>query len=316
MQFTYGEWDNISYSKKCALTFGNFDGVHLGHQSVLNALRQNALRLSLPTVVVLFEPQPREYFAVDKDLTRISSLRDKLACLKDLGVDAVFCLKFNDSLAQCSASDFIQEVLFDRLKAQYILIGEDARFGLERQGDVELLFTKAHELGKKVTILANLKTNDQRISSTIVRAALKRGQFQVAQQCLGRPYSVIGRVAYGKNHGSKFGLPTLNLHIRNKYPPFNGVFSVHIVEDNGSITEGIANWGLRPTVCGKKMVLEVHGFQLAKNLYGKLVKIIFLQKIRAEKQFASFASLVEQIKRDIVIAKKFFTSLKEQQGNS
>lgn len=306
MRFSYGVWESIPLSTKSVLTFGNFDGVHLGHQTILKMLKQQAVKLSLPTTVLLFEPQPREYFQ-HKNIIRLSSLRDKVVRLKNLGIDFVYCLKFNTSLATCSAEDFIHKILFERLQAEYILIGEDARFGLNRTGNANLLHQEAKKTKKTVEIVTNFSLNAMRISSTVIRQALLDGKFKEAAKYLGKPYSVIARVAYGQGLGRNIGVPTLNLHVRNNYPPLTGVFAVHIVEINGNISSaGIANWGFRPTVCGQKLILEVHGFQLTGNLYGRWVEIIFLKKIRDEKKFSSFSSLVQQIKADIYTAKKYF----------
>lgn len=347
MQFSYGATKSI----KSALTFGNFDGCHLGHQAVIQRLKQKASALSMPTSILLFEPQPREYFqhkvglalaqhahqkeqdsskdknSTENNIIRLSSLRDKLIRLKDFGIDFVHCLKFDSSLARCSAENFIHKILFERLQAEYILIGEDARFGFNRTGDAKMLSDAAKKVGKTVEVISNFDLQGMRVSSTLIRKSLLEGQFNEAAKYLGRPYSVIARVAYGKGLGRTIGVPTLNLHVRNNYPPLTGVFAVHIIERNDNIpnklqnhalcegrgssaksiiSEGVANWGLRPTVCGQKLVLEVHGFQLTGNLYGKWVEIIFLQKIRDEKKFASFDSLVQQIKTDIDAAKTYF----------
>lgn len=291
----------------CVLTLGNFDGVHIGHQALLTALRQESKRLQLPMVVVIFEPQPEEFFSKADAPARLTSLRDKLRFLAQYDVDIVHCLHFSSKLAMFSAVDFAEEIF--ALGAKFILVGEDCKFGYQRQGDSHLLTQLAGTHACQVQVFPKLAQHGVRVSSTLIRKKLSQGDLTGAVELLGRPYSVLGRVVRGFGRGSQVGVPTANLLLNYPRPPLAGVYAIQAVLPDKRICKGIANWGVRPTIGGMHFCLEVHIFGLEENLYGKYLEVCFLKKIRSEKRFESMEILVKQIHQDIQKAQDFFKGL-------
>ncbi|WP_028389586.1 bifunctional riboflavin kinase/FAD synthetase [Legionella fairfieldensis] len=302
--------ERVSYfSQGCVATIGNFDGVHLGHQALLAALRAQADVMQLPLVVLLFEPQPAEYFRAQQAPARLSSLREKLDILKLCKVDFVYCLKFNETLALMSAQSFASHYFFSLLQVKYLLMGEDFRFGQGRLGDVGLL----REMGKTcnwvVETFADFSPGDERISSTKIRQALSQGNLAYATELLGRPFSFCGRVIKGDGRGAQWGIPTANLNLRRSVLPLRGVFCVRVQRETGEYLNGVANLGSRPTVDGTKNVLEIHLIDFNTPLYGEMLKVFFLHKLRDEIKFCSIDNLIAQINADINAAQQFFIHL-------
>lgn len=289
-------------------TIGNFDGVHLGHQALIKKLREKADALGLPFIVILFEPQPREYFQRDKAPARLSSLREKLEVLHLWQIDYVYCIKFTEQIAQTTASDFVRQILFSQLNIKYLLVGEDFRFGKNREGDISLLQRISSEYACEVDVYADFCLADERISSTKIRHALQAGDLQTAAQFLGRPYSICGRIMHGDKRGRQWGIPTANVGLRRFSVPLQGVFVVQ-VQVAGQTLYGVANIGRRPTVDGSRCILEVHLFDFDQSIYGELMQVFFLHKLRDEVRFTSVDALIAQIDNDIVEAKKFVTYL-------
>ncbi|RZN55504.1 bifunctional riboflavin kinase/FAD synthetase [Avibacterium paragallinarum] len=294
----------------CALTIGNFDGVHLGHQAVLRHLREKATALSLPMVVMLFEPQPSEYFMGDKAPPRLMRLRDKLSALADLGVDYVVRIKFNRAFASLSAEQFIQEYLVQQLKVKFLSIGDDFRFGAGRQGDFALLQQAGEKYGFTVEDNCSFQLNEQRISSTAIRQALAEDDLALAQQLLGKPYCIYGRVVQGNKLGRTIGFPTANIRLQRQVNPVKGVYAVKVKLPNGAEYKGVANIGRRPTINGVKQLLEVHLFDFKQDIYGQPLQVELCNKIRDEVKFPSFDSLKEQIAKDVEVAKDYFSQAK------
>ncbi|MFU2048059.1 bifunctional riboflavin kinase/FAD synthetase [Avibacterium gallinarum] len=290
----------------CALTIGNFDGVHLGHQAVLRHLREKVTALSLPMVVMLFEPQPSEYFMGDKAPPRLMRLRDKLSALADLGVDYVVRIKFDRAFASLSAEQFIQEYLVQRLKVKFLSIGDDFRFGAGRQGDFALLQQAGEKYGFTVEDNCSFQLNEQRISSTAIRQALAEDDLAHAQQLLGKPYCIYGRVVQGNKLGRTIGFPTANIRLQRQVNPVKGVYAVKAKLPNGAEYEGVANIGRRPTINGVKQLLEVHLFDFKQDIYGQPLQVELCHKIRDEVKFPSFDALKEQIAKDVEVAKEYF----------
>ena len=287
-------------------TIGNFDGVHCGHQALLKTLRLQADRLSLPMLVMLFEPQPGEYFRGQQAPARLSSFREKVDVLRQLGVDYICCLKFDNYLASMAAVEFAERVIFSLLQAKYVLIGEDFRFGHDRLGDVALL----SELGDKVACLvqpfSDFFIDNQRVSSTKIRQALQAGELDYAAQFLGRAYSMCGRVVHGNGLGRQWGIPTANLSLRRNNLPLKGVFCVQVMRQGKLTLNGVANIGCRPTVDGTKNVLEIHMFDVDESFYGDMLQVCFLHKLRDEMKFESVDALITQIHNDVLVAKNWF----------
>jgi riboflavin kinase/FMN adenylyltransferase len=280
----------------CVATIGNFDGLHLGHQKLLNTLKQEAKAMNLPSAVILFEPQPNEFFA-----------QDKLSGLQKCHVDYVVCLKFDQKLADLSAEDFVNEILVEQLGVQKIIIGDDFRFGHKRSGDIHLL----KQLGQRYHFTAQAldtysSANEERISSTRIRQALQQGDLESAEKLLGKPFAISGRVVHGDKRGRQIGFPTLNILLQRKTAPISGVFVVRVFGIAEHPLKGVANVGNRPTVDGTRSVLEIHLFDFDQTIYGAQLYVEFIHKLREEKRFESFEKLKEQITLDVKQAREYF----------
>lgn len=293
--------------KGCVATIGSFDGVHLGHQLILQQLIQVARAQGVPAVAIVFEPQPTEFFAGDKAPARLMRMREKLEALWAAGIDKVLCLNFNETLRNLSAEQFIDRVLVQGLGIKHLVVGDDFRFGCDRKGDYALLQTKGAELGFAVTDTHTLDIDGKRVSSTRIRHLLEAGNFPEAEKLLGKPYGVYGRVVYGKQLGRQLGVPTANVDLRRYRSPLHGVFAVTAIFTDGTQVQGVANVGVRPTVNGlKKPLLEVHLFNFSRDIYGAVIDVVFHHKLRDEKKFASLDELKAQLQTDIAEAKAFF----------
>ncbi|MDH5231677.1 MAG: bifunctional riboflavin kinase/FAD synthetase [Gammaproteobacteria bacterium] len=279
-------------------TIGNFDGVHRGHQAIIERIQQKALELSAPTVLITFEPYPQEFFAGDKAAARLMRFREKMERFKELGVDKVLCLRFNAKLASLSAEDFIQRILVQGLQVKHLVVGDDFRFGHQRRGDITLLQQAARDFGFGLEDTPTVEYQGQRISSTRVRDALAKGDCTQMDALLGHHYFLAGRVAHGDKRGRTIGFPTANIHLRGKTAPVSGVFAVSVEGIDSAPLGAVANIGSRPTVDGIKKLLEPHILDFSSDIYGRHVKVNFLHFIRAEQRFDSLQALVAQIEKD------------------
>lgn len=294
-----------------ALTIGNFDGIHLGHQAMLSRLKDAAHRLGFPACVMTFEPHPREFFAPDQAPTRLTSLREKLQLLAQSEVDCVHVCRFNYDFARISAEEFITRILNQELSVRWLLVGDDFRFGARRAGDFTMLQTFAAENGFAVEVMPSVIIEDQRVSSTAIRQALASGDLNSARKLLGRAYSISGRVIDGDKLGKQIGFPTANIQLKHNRPPLSGIFAVAV---RGAIRsspatelQGVASLGVRPTVHENgKPVLEVHLFDFNQEIYGHHLQVDFLHKLRDEEKYADLDTLILQIKKDVAQAKDFF----------
>lgn len=293
-------------SRPVALTIGNFDGVHLGHQALLNQLLTGGKARGLPAAVVIFEPHPREFFTPLQAPARLTSLREKLELFSGLGVDRVHVCRFNAQFARMSAADFIN-VLYQKLSARFVLIGDDFRFGSGRSGDFALLEKIGATQGFEVQAVLSVKHDGVRISSTAVRAALAAGQLRAAQRYLGRHYSISGRVVHGDGMGKKIGYPTANIRIKPVRPPLSGIYVVNVHVEGLGVLQGVASLGVRPTVKhDAQPVLEAHLFEFSQQIYGRHLRVEFLQKLRDEEKYPDVAALTRQIATDVGQARKWF----------
>lgn len=289
-----------------ALTIGNFDGVHLGHQSLLADLKRAAQARGLQTAVVIFEPHPREFFTPGQAPARLTSLREKLQYFAVLGIDRVHVCRFNERFAQMSAADFIN-ALCDKACARFVLIGDDFRFGSGRIGDFALMEKIASVRGIVVQAVHAVLHDGVRISSTAVRAALAAGQLRTAQRYLGRHYSMSGRVVYGDQLGRKLGFPTANIQVRHPRLPLSGIYVAQVHAEGMGVLQGAASMGVRPTVKNDaKATLEVHLFEFDQQIYGKHLRVEFLQKLRDEAKYPDLATLTQHIAMDVEHAKQWF----------
>ena len=290
-----------------AVTIGNFDGLHLGHQAMLARLKTVARERSLPTCVLSFEPHPREFFTPDQAPARLSSLREKAEYLRQLGIDRLHVFRFDRAFSALSAEAFVKRVLAHTLQARYVLVGDDFRFGAERAGDFALLQATGQSLGIDVESLPTVEVAGERSSSTAVRTALAQGDLGHAARLLGRPYSISGRVVHGDKLGRDIGFPTANIQLKHNRPPLMGIFAVELHGLNGAPLPGVASLGKRPTVKSPDAVpvLEVHLFDFNTAIYGRRVRVDFLHKLRDEEKYPDLDSLVAQIQRDVNNAKHF-----------
>jgi riboflavin kinase/FMN adenylyltransferase len=290
----------------CVATIGNFDGVHLGHQTVMRQLTAKAKDLHLPTVVILFEPQPQEFFAPESAPARLTRLREKISVIRHNEMDRVLCVRFHATFAALSADQFIQQVLVQGLGIRHLVVGDDFRFGYKRQGDFALLQEAGKQYGFSVETQQTFILGGSRVSSTRVRQALEQGNMQLASELLGRPYTLCGRIRHGEQRGRLLGFPTANIFLHRQVSPLLGVFAVYLHGITKQPIAGVANLGTRPTVDGTQLLLEVHLFDFQKTIYGHTVKVEFVRKLRDEQRFASFDALKQQIQIDVQTAKAIF----------
>lgn len=305
MRVFRGISQSIWSQDQCVATIGNFDGVHLGHQMIVNHLATHGQKLGLPVVVILFEPHPLEFFKIAEAPPRLTRLREKIAQLNRLPVDLVIVLRFTEQLASLEPEDFVRKYLIDRLNVKLLLVGDDFRFGKNRRGDFRQLQYYGDTFGFTVIDSQTLSFGGQRISSTAIRQALSAGNLNVAKTLLGRPYSICGRVIQGDGRGRGLGFPTANIQLFRKKSPLHGVFAISAIGISEHPIAGVANIGTRPTVDGKhRVLLEVHLFDFDQDLYGKQIEIVFHQRLREERRFESLQELIVQIQKDVEQARQ------------
>lgn len=293
----------LPLTRGCVATIGNYDGMHLGHRMVIDALNDTAHSINLPSLVIIFEPQTNEYFSRIAS-QRLTSLREKLCLLEQWGVNIVLLLRFNRLLSSVSAEEFVRTVLVDRLHIAHLIIGDDFTLGYDKKGDFTALRRIADEHNFSLTRLESFKLDGVRISSSLLRLETgAKNDITEVVKFLGRSYTIIGRVVHGKHFGRTLGFPTANIHLGSRRLPFSGVYLVRVM---GLADElyGIANLGVRPTFNTEaNQSLEVYLLDFNEDIYGKTLKIEFLRKIREEKKFISSEVLKQQISKDLVTAK-------------
>ena len=291
----------------CVATIGAFDGVHLGHQAVISHLREKAAELELPSVVIVFEPLPREYFSPLQAPARIMSFREKFLAMDHLGVDRLLRIRFDESFRALSAEQFVDQVFVAGLGVRYVVLGDDFRFGNDRQGDLRYIQERGAQHGYGAGPTPTQTWQGERVSSTRIREALETAQFKRAEQMLGRPYSISGKVIYGRQLGQTIGTPTANLELRRLRAPLSGVYAVRVRGAGLADAQGVANVGVRPTVDDSiKANLEVHLIDREIELYGQHIEVSFHHKLREEKKFASVEELKMNIARDIEFTRSWF----------
>ncbi|MGR5252796.1 bifunctional riboflavin kinase/FAD synthetase [Vibrio astriarenae] len=303
MELIRGIHNISSQHHGCVLTIGNFDGVHLGHQAVLEQVTAQAKLLGLPSTVMTFEPQPLELFTRDKAPARLTRLRDKYVQLSKLDIDRLLCVNFNRHFANLSADAFIKELLVNKLGVKFLVVGDDFCFGQGRTGNFAMLQQAGRDYGFEVVSTQSFCLQQQRVSSTAIRQALASNDLTVAKTMLGRDYSISGRVSHGRKLGRTIGFPTANIPLKRCVSPVSGVYVVEVHGIGQSPIGGVANIGQRPTVNGVRQQLEVHLFDFHANLYGKQIEVSLLHKLRDEKKFDSFDLLKQQIELDAEVAR-------------
>ncbi|MHB1232961.1 MAG: bifunctional riboflavin kinase/FAD synthetase [Burkholderiales bacterium] len=293
----------------CAVTIGNFDGVHRGHQAMLARLKMAAAERGLPSAVMTFEPHPREVFTPEQAPARLTSLREKIELFKRHGIDRVVLARFSRRFARLTAPEFIERILIAGIHARWILIGDDFRFGAQRAGDFALLRQAGTVHGFEVESLPSVLVDGVRVSSTVVRDALAQGDMALAAQFLGRPYSISGRVVHGDKLGHELGYPTANIQMKHNKPPLSGIFAVELRGLDGLPMQGVASLGVRPTIKQNGApTLEVHLLDFHDRIYGAHVRVDFLHKLRDEEKFPDLPALIAQIARDVADTEDFFAA--------
>lgn len=288
------------------VTIGNFDGVHAGHQAILKQVKDKAAELGVPSMLICFEPQPKEFFDEFNAPARLTRFREKVELLEENGIDLVLCFKFNERTRSIEAQDFV-DMLTKRIRVSALYVGDDFKFGHDRSGDFDLLRDAGTEHGFPVTNLYTLSIEELRVSSSHIREYLAQGEFELAEKMLGHPYTITGKVVYGRQVGRTLGVPTANIQLHRYRAPIDGSYAVEI-HGLDKPFQGVANVGVRPTFdeATLKPILEVHIFDFDKEIYGKYVKVVFRLKIRDEKKFDGIEQLKEAIFSDIEKAKNYF----------
>ena len=304
MLITHGSSDAVLPA--VALTVGNFDGIHRGHQTMLQRLIAGARKRGLMSCVLTFEPHPREFFAPQAAPTRLTSLREKLELLAAHGVERAHVQRFDRPFAALAPEAFAEQVLARRLKARWLLIGEDFRFGAKRAGDLALLKKLGAFHGYEVETMPTVMHAGSRVSSSAVRAALAAGDLVAAETLLARTYSISGRVVHGRKLGRELGFATANVQLKHNRPPLTGIYAVKVHGIGAAARPAVASLGVRPTITASgRAVLEVHLFDFSGDLYAAHVRVEFLHKIRDEEKYPDLETLKTQIARDCEAAKSF-----------
>ncbi|RLU00867.1 bifunctional riboflavin kinase/FAD synthetase [Ketobacter sp.] len=293
----------------CVATIGNFDGIHLGHRAIIRQVTAKARQLGVPSAVMVFEPQPREFFAPDEAPARLMTFREKVEVLGELGVDRVLCVKFDRRFCSQSAQEFCENILIRGMGIRHLVVGDDFRFGNDRAGDFRFLQTMGEENGYTVENTHTFEWHGERVSSTRVRECLERSDFDSASVMLCRSFFMSGRVIHGQKLGRTIGVPTANLLPKRVRTPVSGVFAVE-VRGLDQVQQGVANLGTRPTLGGEQVRLEVHLLDFQGDLYGQHLRVMFRHKIRDEKKFDGLEALTDAIRQDIETAKQFFAKPK------
>lgn len=295
-------------NQQSVVTIGSFDGVHLGHQSILQQVIDRAKSLNARSVVMTFEPQPQEYFSAQTAPPRLMRLREKIEALLDFGVDLVICMRFNEDLRCLTAEQFVNKILVDGINTQHLIVGDDFRFGCDRKGDFQMLEEIGRQQGFSVQDTQTVQVQNQRVSSTRVRELLHCSNFEGVAALLGRCFTISGKVTYGQQLGRTLGFPTANVNLNRFRAPLAGVYAVWVeIEGITGRYRGAANVGVRPTIGDKvKPILEVHVLDFDKQIYGQRITVEFVHKIRDEQQFTSLDNLAESIGEDVKKIEQWF----------
>lgn len=287
----------------CVVTIGNYDGVHRGHQHMIAALRARAAELGVPAVIVTLEPTPREFFAGDAAPARLTRLREKLDALTLYGVDRLVVLRFDERLRNMGAGEIVERLLVRGLGVRHMVVGHDFHFARNREGTIDMLREAGARQGFTVEEVGRYLDDGDRVSSSLVREALGRGDLARATRLLGRPYRMAGRVRRGQQLGRRLGYPTANLALHRKVVPLWGVFAVRVTGAGLVDHPAVVSLGTRPTINGTEPLLEVHVFDFDRDIYGKYLCVDFVARLRDERRFESLDALVEQMHRDAAAAR-------------
>ena len=303
MELVRGLYNLRERHRGCVATIGNFDGVHRGHQHMIAAVRAAAVRIGLPAAVITFEPTPREFFEGEAAPARLTRLREKLEALASYGVDRVLVLRFDRRVQAMGATEFVERLLVDGLGVRHMVVGHDFHFARRREGNLALLQEAGRRHGFTVEEVGRYMDDGERVSSSLVRDALGRGDLERARKLLGRPYRMAGRVRRGAQLGRKLGFPTANLALHRKVVPLWGVFAVRVSGAGLADHPAVVSLGTRPTINGTEPLLEVHVFDFDGDLYGRYLDVDFILRLRDERRFETIDALVAQMHRDAAAAR-------------
>lgn len=304
MELVHGLKNLPARHRGCALTVGNYDGVHLGHQQMLRTLCGRAREAGLVATVLVFEPSSKEFIDPQGAPPRLTRWREKYVALAACGVDRLVTLQFDERIRAMSPEDFVDDLIVGALGTRHMLVGDDFRYGCGASGTIETLIVAGRAHGFTVEQMPPFVFDAVRVSSTAVRERLAHGDFAGAARLLGRPYRIEGRVVHGDELGRALGFPTANLRLGRRKPPFRGVLAVRAHGIGGSPMPGVASLGTRPTVGGVEPLLEVHVFDFDGDLYGRRLEVEFVAKLRDEEKFASLDEMVAQMRRDAGAARQ------------
>ncbi len=298
-------WHNLrARHKGCVMTIGNFDGLHRGHQALLQKLKEASRQFNLPSLVLTFEPQPNEFFSHNnKKFFRLMNLSNKIQRLNELNIDRILVAHFNQSFSTVSAEDFVRDYLVQGLGVKSIIVGDDFRFGAMRKGDVNLLRMMGQLLDFSVEDMGTMEFEGERVSSTLIRQYLEAGNLARAEKCLGHQYAMSGRVIHGEKLGRNLGFPTANIDLHHFSTPLQGIFAVLVEGLEAGPLKGVASIGTRPTVGGTKSLLEVYLFNFDQSIYGRRIKVNFVAKYRDQIKFSSVELMQKQMAEDVAWAK-------------
>jgi riboflavin kinase/FMN adenylyltransferase len=305
-QLIRGLYSKNFEKKGCVLAIGNFDGIHIGHQALINRIKTIAKEQGLPSLVMTFEPQPLEFFAAERKVPRLTRFREKFSLLSKAGIDQVWVVRFNAKFAALTAEEFITQILLEKLNVKQVIVGKDFRFGRGREGSIEQLQKAGETVGFSVEIMPDVIIDGERVSSTRVRKALVANNLSLAEMLLGRPYTMMGKVVYGNQLGRKLGFPTANIFLHRAATPVHGIYVVLVHGVMNKPLRGVANVGIRPTIGGTRIILEVYLFDFKDMLYGKVVSVEFCKKLREEERYDNLELLKVQMQKDAEEAQEYF----------
>lgn len=286
------------------VTIGSFDGLHLGHQRLLDSVLAKADETGLQSVVMSFEPTPREFFQAHEPPARLMRFREKFDALSERGIDLFYCPRFDAEMRQIPAPDFVRRVLVHGLDARHLVVGDDSRFARRREGDTQLLVRMGEALDFCVEQLGSVTVDGIRVSSTAIREACASGDLAQAARLLGRPYRMSGRVVRGEQLGQTLGFPTANVDLRRRQSPVTGIFAVQVAGLAVEPIDGVASVGTRPTFGGRKPILEVYLFNFSADIYGRYIHVDFIAQLREQKRYENVDDLVAQMHVDADNARK------------
>ena len=293
-----------------AVTVGAYDGIHLGHQEILRQVKERAQVISGRALVLSFEPMPKEFFASDQPVTRLTKFRERYELLRDFGVEEFFCPRFS-SINDLSPNDFIQDVLLNGLNTSHIVVGDDFRFAAQRTGTLDDLVKAGSTNGFGVTAVPAVYYEDERASSTAIREALRVGDMKKARGMLGRDYFISGRVVRGLGIGKKLGFPTANVNLNRRCAPVDGIFAAQVGGLAEKALDGVVSVGTRPTVGGIEPLLEVFIFDFNKNIYGEHITVKFVERLREERNYSDIGAMTKQMHKDVADARVVLSDLKK-----